>query len=398
MKKPARKGQKDAPADEIEATPVDPTQEVTDFVDAHDRPQEPVTLVEPELTESPPEEPEALAIDERAAHAPVEAAQTKRSSGLVPLLLGGVMAGAIGFGVARFAVPEGWPFPRPENGALQEDLTPRLVALEVQVEKLASEQVVDEPGSGIDSDDLLARLAELTGRLEALEARPQPAADLSGFAEELADLRAAIAERPAQTLLTEEIQAAAEAAAQARMAEMEAEAAALRAEADASARNAAVKTALVAIRSSVDAGQPFAEALATLSELGLDPPKVLVDQADNGVPSLTALQETFPDVARDALASSVRATMGDGVTDRLATFLQLQTGMRSLEPREGDAPDAVLSRMEGSLRSGELEKAMAEMAALPAEGQQVLGPWADQVRTRLDVENSLTALAAALSQ
>ena len=61
-----------------------------------------------------------------------------------------------------------------------------------------------------------------------------------------------------------------------------------------------------------------------------------------------------------------------------------------MTPREGNDPDAVLSRAEAALVAGDLPAALAEIAALPPVAQEVLSPWVATAQTRL---NAIAAVA-----
>ncbi|MBV5276525.1 hypothetical protein JZU56_01410, partial [bacterium] len=66
-------------------------------------------------------------------------------------------------------------------------------------------------------------------------------------------------------------------------------------------------------------------------------------------PSAQALQASFPDSARTALEAALRANMGESWSERVGNFLRTQVGVRSLTPRDGPDPDAILSRAEAAL-------------------------------------------------
>ena len=61
-------------------------------------------------------------------------------------------------------------------------------------------------------------------------------------------------------------------------------------------------------------------------------------------------------------------TAEDGVMGGLGAFLQNQLGGRSVVPREGDDPDAVLSRVGAAVEAGDLSTALTEIESLP-EGE-----------------------------
>ena len=80
----------------------------------------------------------------------------------------------------------------------------------------------------------------------------------------------------------------------------------------------------------------------------------------------------FPTAARAGLEAALRADMGSSWTERATNFLRAQTGARSLDPREGDDPDAILSRAEAAVSAGDLATALTEIAALPEPAQTAM--------------------------
>jgi hypothetical protein len=101
------------------------------------------------------------------------------------------------------------------------------------------------------------------------------------------------------------------------------------------------------------------------------------------VPTLSELQDSFPDAARAALAAARDAAARSGETGSLTAFLRNQLGARSLEPRAGDDPDAILSRAGAALREGRLSAALAEIDDLPDVARAELDGWAERARQRL---------------
>ena len=86
--------------------------------------------------------------------------------------------------------------------------------------------------------------------------------------------------------------------------------------------------------------------------------------------------------------------MGESWTDRVSSFLRTQTGLRSLTPRDGNDPDAVLSRAEAALTQGRLADALAELDALPDAALPALKDWTATATLRLSAESAVAALAA----
>jgi hypothetical protein len=108
---------------------------------------------------------------------------------------------------------------------------------------------------------------------------------------------------------------------------------------------------------------------------------------------LSTLQAEFPDLARSALNAARASGAGEG-QQGIGGFLTRSLGVRSVAPREGSDPDAVLSRAEAALKSGDLDATLTELDTLPEEAQAVLADW----RAAADARVSARAAADALAQ
>ena len=182
---------------------------------------------------------------------------------------------------------------------------------------------------------------------------------------------------------------AAVAAAEARLTEAETRAAALAEQSTASAAAITRAAAIGRIAAALDSGAPYSSALPDLGDL----PPVLADNAAAGLPTIADLQDSFAPAARASLEAALRANMGESWTERVSSFLRSQTGLRSLTPREGDDPDAVLSRAEAALSAGRVAEAIAELQAMPEAGKPALQDWLTLAQTRVDAEAAVAALA-----
>lgn len=433
-------------------------------------------LPEPEPEPAHASEP-AVAPTAAAAAAPAAAPEPQRGGGFMPALLGGLVAGGIGFGAAYLIDPTilgGPEGPDPVETALSAQQE-RIAALDARLGELsgtvesrlgdvsgtlggrldeiaaALEAPAEDPGAaGIEtlqqslSQDLSGisgTLEELGARLTTLEQRPlvesseaaqaafdayereiaalraeleeQAAANeglrqaaeaaraeaderLAALEQEMADRRAAMEQEATdQRAALEQEMAARQAELEERQAALQAEAEEVRASALSEAQEAELREALAKLDVALESGAAFEGVLTALPE-GFAVPEALSAHAGSGVASLPALRASYPDLARDALDASIRATVADDATGRLVAFLRSQTGARSLAPREGDDPDAVLSRAEAALRNGELAAAVAELQALPEDGQAVMADWAARAQARLDVMAARESLSAAL--
>ncbi len=339
-----------------------------------------------------------------------------RRAGIMLPILGGILAAGIGAAAVLYLLPQGWnsnsdaldaqavqitalqggldamraeiPGDRAATiASLQDDVASLSASLDDVRAQVASASE-DSTASRAAVADQLAGIQStqdtLTGRIGALEARPvDQAPDIAALQ---ADVRA----------LTERLETAAQeardqiAAANTRAAEVEELAIA-------GAANQAARSALAALSDTVTSGRPFADALASFRSAAPDAEiaPILSDNAETGLASLPALRSDFPDAARAALATVATAPSEDGsLTGRMTAFLRAQTGARSLSPREGDDPDAILSRAEAALAEGDLPETVRELDALPADASAPMQDWIARARTRLDVLTALSDLSA----
>ena len=355
----------------------------------------------------------------------------KRTSPVLPVL-GGVVAAVIGFGLAQ-VVPNGWPIT--DTTALQTtlatqadqiaalearlgqptpdaDLTARVTALEAAPDQTAPDQTtrIDALEARIAAIPAPTPDADLTARVTALEAAPaqtDPDQTAPDQTTRIDALEARIAAIPAPTanpdltqlraeidaLKSGSLPATATAAIDAKLAEATASIAAIKADAEAIADAAARRAALRQILAALDSGAPYGAAVADMA--GQDLPAFLTDNAQSGLPTLQTLRTSFPDAARVALDAALQANMGESWAERVGAFLRGQTGARSLTPREGTDPDAVLSRAEAAVAAGDLATALTELDALPSQAQAALTDWRAKAGLRLQAATAVQGLLAA---
>jgi hypothetical protein len=335
-------------------------------------------------------EPARDSVPEPPAPEPVP--PQKRSGGVMALL-GGLAAAVIGFGVAQ-VVPDGWPLGNlAATEAAVAAQAQEIAALKAALAEAAPDAALAERVAALESAPA-PDLAALESRLAALETKAAsgPVVDsaaLTALQAEVAALKASGG--PLPEALDEMNRALDE-----KLAAAEAETAAIIAKVEAAAAKADQRSAIGQIRAALESGAPYASALGPLADQTL--PEVLTAGADTGLPTLQSLQASFPEAARTALDAAMRADMGESWTERVSTFLLTQTGARSLTPREGNDPDAVLSRAEAALRQGDLATAVGELNALPDVGLAAMQPWLEQANLRLAAEDAVAGLTATLEQ
>ncbi|MEM9910724.1 MAG: hypothetical protein AAF922_08065 [Pseudomonadota bacterium] len=313
----------------------------------------------------------------------------QQSSNPAALIFGGVVAGAIGFAAAYFGLAQ-------QADPTLDNLTTDVASLRDEVSTLAASTEV-EPDFGPVLEQIEAvssRIAEIDGRFETTQNLIDGVnARLDGI--ESAAVSATLPEG-AQDAFAAELEAARAAIAQEREAlvDMIAEAQTSEDAANEAAIAATQRAALGEILTALDTGATFEEPLNELALNGAEIPQGLTDTAATGVVPLAVLQQSFPAAAREALSAARTESEG---TSGFSGFVRAQLGVRSLAPREGDDPDAVLSRAEAALGNASLADALAEIETLPPEAVSALASWIDDASTRLNAVLAVQDLSDGLN-
>lgn len=358
-----------------------------------------------------------------SAPAPVQNV-TVNKTGFWPVVLGGVVAAGLGAAATIWALPHlpaGWlPDPAPviDVDAIRADA---VKAAEDAAQKVVADMPAPEaPG------DLQAALDEQAKRVEALAqslenlpaaaeatgeqadaALGQTVADLKTWLQQQASQIEQLTARPQldeavaakiQALadqadtLKEQIEDAAQKAQEQIIAAQD-QASKLQEAAADSTRRAEAVAAIASLKAALERGVTKDEAAQALEGSGIDAPEAL--QRD--VPSLASLQAGFGDASRDALRATLREDSASGGGNVIVNYLRAQTGIRSVAPREGDDPDAILSRANAEVESGDIAGALDELAALPetARTAPAMAEWLDGAQAYRDAQAALTDLSAA---
>ncbi len=291
----------------------------------------------------------------------------------LPLALGGLVAGVIGFAVATFTAPQA-------DNSLANQMAAQSSTIAGLEQRLANLPETDL--SGIET-----ALAELTVRLDEIEARPAvvaaPTGDVSAVTSDMDALRTQIAE------MTD--------AAQTELAQARAAAASIEENAASAARNSAARAALSRVQTALESGAPIGAALGDLEEATGGTAPVALIAAQDGVPTLASLQEQFPEAARAALATARSEGVAGEETSRISAFLRNQFDVRSTAPREGNDADAILSRAEAAIRTGRLSDALAEVSALPEVARAAMSDWLALAEMRASAVAAADILSSTLS-
>lgn len=361
-------------------------------------------VVEPEL-EAPPVEADPVRLTEPEPMPPPP--PPAKRPGIFAPLLGGALAAVAGFGLAHFdafglrheALPDLSAFDARQAealAALKTGQTAELNAMSARIDDVSKRLTDAEALLATPANPALdpAQLDALDARLKAIEALP-PGGDASNaaLAASLADLQRQVAALGAAETIPTDLSAKVDAAL-AQLAEAEATATARADEAAGVAEAIRLRSSLTDLRAAVDSGAPFDAQLAAFADADLA--TALAATATTGLTPLATLQDSFPDAAREAIALARQTSSEDGWGARLVDFLAAQTGARSLTPREGTDPDAILSRAEAAVRDGRLAEALTEIATLDPAIAAPLADWSAAASLRVQAEQALDAAAARL--
>ena len=303
--------------------------------------------------------------------------------GIFPVIFGGALAVIIGFIIARSDVidnflPPSWRVNAAEV-VLQDQITSSQAAIDALNKKLAavSSELANAPASIPFVDEALsAQVVALIERLDAIEERSVTTGNSGAdFSDDFATLLDG-AEK--QQVVIDALLADARVEVQTSQ--------------DAASYTLA-RAAVTRILAAIETGAPFTIALDDLEAAGMSEiPEALRAVSADGVVTLAKLQDAIPEVSRAALAASpADADAG------LGGFLKRQLGARSVAPREGNDPDAILSRVEGAVRKGQLADALSEAEALPQEAKSAMSDWLNSAASRLAVTSASEVLMQRLA-
>ncbi len=325
----------------------------------------------------------------------------KTKSSFVPLVLGGAIAGAIGFGAAvlfpNLYSTKADAVPMVAVGdfeALQArvDALPKVLSQEEVAAIFYQElEVIAEQVSGIER-----RIEEVSSRLDLALETPAEAgalspAALAEYQQEIVSLRAELDAQ--QTSLSQMVSQASSQleAAQVQSQQFEASAAEV-------ARSATLSLALAKVQTAIETGAPYQAVLSEFSAaLGNEVPEAIAQNAGEGVSTQAALVADF-DIAADSALAVARAEGVDG-EERTAfgAFLRSQFDVRSVTPQEGTSVDAILSRAQAALNDARLVDALAEVRSLPEVARAEMVDWISRAEARAAVVAAVDELSFSLN-
>ena len=104
---------------------------------------------------------------------------------------------------------------------------------------------------------------------------------------------------------------------------------------------------------------------------------------------LFILIEEFTEISYRALKNEINSLEKQNWTDWLTSYFNTIFISRSTEPIEGDHTDAILSRIDDSLKSGKLENAKIEISKLSSETRVLMKDWIGKLDKLIEMEDQI---------
>ena len=104
---------------------------------------------------------------------------------------------------------------------------------------------------------------------------------------------------------------------------------------------------------------------------------------------LLVLIEEFTEISYRALKNEINSLEKQDWTDWLTSYFNTIFISRSTEPIEGDHTDAILSRIDDSLKSGKLENAKIEISKLSSETRALMKDWIGKLDKLIEMEDQI---------
>ena len=396
----------------VEASPEDtpqPELSETDVATNEGMAHPPETEVEPETDPEPAPvfEKSAQTSSETAAPQVIRETTVVRKAGFFPMLIGGVLAAGIGYGYAQYD-SNSWPFGPGSDDPFRAQTTASLEQQRAQLDDLTARLGNTETVVGaFDVSELTSAVAKLGSQLSDMQS------EMSGLSDQIGRMEGRVVElekRPMEAALSPEAVAAYQKEMDDLRADIDsqrteiqnfaAEAVAAEQNSEVQAKLATSRAALAKLTTALENGEPFEDQIAALQgNSSVTLPPALSGVAVDGVATLGELLADYPDAARAALAAArSEAAPQEGTANHLLSFFRDQVGARSVTPREGADADAVLSRAEAALKSGDVAGSLAEVTTLSETAQAAMGDWIAKAESRVGAQGAAVTLTQELNQ
>ena len=325
----------------------------------------------------------------------------KQASAIMPLLIGGAVCAALGFGAAVLTQQQSplWS-ENPDRIAFEENTQVQIAQMVDQIKALSDRPIPEVSQADIGqlrneletlgklketNTQLSDQLIDVVARVSALEKSTIESAipdDLvAKYREEIESMNAYLdSQRSAIQSFMDDAKTKADAA-------------------EKVARDITLRGALDKISIAMDSGLAFEDVIADLSD-ALDgaAPQALVSSAASGVATVQDLSSSFASSARAALATArAELDQGQGIS-KIGNFLKSQFNARSVVPKTGDDADAVLSRAEAAVKQGDIATALAEINTLSNAARAQMSEWIASAEARVSATDAIKTLRNDLGQ
>lgn len=359
------------------------------------------------------EKPDDIKAPSSGSGQPVpQQAQRSQVFGLFGFMFAGLLVALASFGGAQYSSGN-WPFERiatdfearlatqsDEISALNTliasyDDTTALQDLQAQIDGMRT-IVTDLAALQVEIEQLFGVQNETIDRVAALEEKLTSQSGINPAAN--AEItRYATALKLVQTQISEQNNAIAEQ--RAGIAELSAAVELTQQETKSATHQSLTDGTISQVIGALESGAPFAFAIAGLQDFETLLTPALVAAAPYGVPTADALARAFPEQSRTALiAARTTSTSQTSSSNRVGDFLRSQLGMRSITPRAGNDPDAVLSRAEAAIQAGQVSNALSALTALPDSARTSMAGWIEQAELRQAAQLAVAALSQHLQK
>ncbi len=151
--------------------------------------------------------------------------------------------------------------------------------------------------------------------------------------------------------------------------------------------------ASIALLGRLNTGEPYRVELEALSRSGADPAALadLQTYADKGAPTAASLARTFRDL-EPAMLATVKAPPADGVMSRIMGEMDQLVSVRRVGETPGEAPDALITQVDGAMSRGDIVGALAAYQRLPDASRAVAADWAKSAQDRAKADTAARTL------
>ncbi|RCS22426.1 hypothetical protein DUT91_18685 [Phyllobacterium salinisoli] len=242
--------------------------------------------------------------------------------------------------------------------------------------------------------------SEIAALKQAAEA--QPNGDNAALGPELTN-RVAMLEEKLASAQTQAAQAATTASQDSgSIAEVQSRLTALESRVAEDARQPAIAAAIAAtaLKSAIDRGGSFnaeLDAYASVAPQSAADIEALREFAGKGVPTMADLNTRFDDVANRIVATERDTDPNAGFVDQLMASAKSLVKVRPVGEVSGQGVGPITARIEAALRTGDLDRAIAEWETLPQDAKTVSADFVAEMKARRDTDALVSrTLAAAL--